>query len=142
MITEPMPVSSQDTPKPPRSHLFARALNRDVTRIGPSRRKHVRDERRPPCLFRETGVCVKYSGGDMRKPTRPADRGMGGPRPGGRQPAGGTAGAPDGPPGPGPAGPGSAGPGSATAWPQAYRSPLAVLAWWMWLACAVAILVD
>ena len=24
----------------------------------------------------------------------------------------------------------------------AYRSPLAVLAWWMWLACAVAILID
>src|SRR5512142_656128 len=27
MITEPVPVSSQDTPKPPRSHLFARALS-------------------------------------------------------------------------------------------------------------------
>jgi len=26
MITEPVPVSSQDTPKPPRSHLFARPL--------------------------------------------------------------------------------------------------------------------
>ena len=41
-----------------------------------------------------------------------------------------------------PAAPSPAAPSPAAARPEAYRSPLAVLAWWLWLACAVAILID